>query len=122
MILTTKTRPPYSLILISDSAAREIPRSLGAGLAAATDSCVAVGCHAEIDGDTLLSLGTLEEIKRPETAVFAGIIFTPNRTVTIRTVTGEILLSMPTSNDYSRIHVWANDRSDPTEIFVGVDQ
>jgi hypothetical protein len=52
MAKSAKIAPPHSLILIADPTEGAIPATMSGSLIAATDTCIAVGCRSDADGDT----------------------------------------------------------------------
>ena len=119
---TTSTRlaPPNSLVLVEDSSGGEIPMSMNQSLIAATPSCIAVGCRAEDDGETEITLGPCSCVDAGEQPVFAGLLQTPNRRLAIRTVHGVTLLEMPVPATETTVKIWVNDSREPDHVTVGV--
>ena len=120
--MTTSTRiaPPNSVVLIEDSHGGAIPTSMNQSLIATTDSCIAVGCRAEDDGETEITLGPCDKVDTGERSVFEGTLRTPNRKVVIRTVHGVKLLEMAVPMTETTLKVWVNDPSEPDHIAVGI--
>lgn len=113
--------PPHSLIIISEPGRGEIPPSLGGSIIAATASCIAVGCRSEIDGDTELTLGPLNEVGTSTHLAFSGALSTPRKSIAIQTVFNEAILEMAVSSEETRLSIWVNDLSEPDKIVVGVE-
>jgi hypothetical protein len=120
--MTTSMRiaPPNSVVLIEDSNGGEIPASMNQSLIAATNSCIAVGCKAENDGKTEITLGPCDEVDTGERPAFEGSLQTPNRRVAVRTVHGVTLLEMLVPAAETTLRVWVNDPSEPDRIAVGI--
>lgn len=120
--MTTSTRiaPPNSVVLVEDSSGGEIPTSMKQSLIAATDSCIAVGCRAEDDGETEITLGPCDKVDTGERPAFEWSLQTPNRKLVVRTVHGVTLLEMPVPATETRLRVWVNDPSEPDRIAVGI--
>jgi hypothetical protein len=120
--MTTSMRiaPPNSVVLIEDSGGGEIPASMNQSLIAATDSCIAIGCRAEDDADTEITLGPCDKVDTGERPAFEGALQTPNRKLVARTVYGVTLLEMPVPTTETRLRVWVNDPSEPDRIAVGI--
>jgi hypothetical protein len=109
--------PPHSLIFINDPTFPvDVPGGIGAGLVCATDSCVAVGTLAEMDGETTIRLANDFAAPRGE-IVFEGAIKTPGGLVAVNTTEAEELISIPVG-DEAQITVWANDASEPDLILI----
>lgn len=109
--------PPHSIIFVNDPTSEvEIPEDIGRGLVWATDTCVAIGTLAEMDGQTTIRLA--RDFPTPEgEVIFEGTIKTPGRLVAINTSEGVALISLTTDSE-SRLTVWANDSSEPDLILV----
>jgi hypothetical protein len=115
--MEVRLAPPNSIIFIYDpTCSVEAPSDIGAGLVWATDSCVAVGTLAEMDGETTIRLAGDFADPQHEVA-FEGIINTPGGVVAINTSLGVELVSIPVGQR-ARITVWANDASEPDLILV----
>ena len=118
---STKTKPPDSLILIADSGSGGvIPESMSGSLVAWTDSCVAVGCQSDIDGDTEFTLGETKDVDPGGRPAFQGKLKTPNLKLALRTVLGETILETPVAAQDTMVRVWANDLSEPDHVIVGI--
>lgn len=120
--MTTSKRiaPPNSVLLIEDSNGGELPTSMNQSLIAATASCIAVGCRAEDDGETGISLGPCNEVDTGERPAFEGSLQTPNRKVVVRTVHGVTVLEMLVPSTETTLRVWVNDLREPDQIAVGI--
>ena len=101
-----------------DFATGIVPEVMGNGLVSATESCVAIGCQSEQDGPTEIRFGRADEIAPAELLVFDGEISTPNKQLSICTVTNENLLSTYVSGMKTHVRVFANDAVEPDRIFV----
>ena len=116
--MEVRLAPPHSIIFICDptTGPTGIPSNMGAGLASATDSCVAVGTLAEMDGETTIRLS--DDFTDPQgDVVFEGMIKAPSGIVAISTSGREQLASIRVSQN-AHITVWANDASEPDLILV----
>lgn len=116
---SVRIAPPNSVILIEDSLGGDVPESMSRSLVASTDSCIAVGCRAEDDGETEI---IIDDYSRSTTgqSVFCGVLRTASRKLVVRTVLGEDLLEMHVPSSETKLTIWANDASEPNRIFVGV--
>jgi hypothetical protein len=115
--MEVRLAPPHSIIFVYDPTyAVEVPGDIGAGLVRATDSCVAVGTLAEMDGETTIRLA--DDFADPQgEVVFEGTIRTPGGTVAINTSEDEQLISILVGQA-AHITVWANDAEEPDLILV----
>lgn len=110
--------PPNSLILVMDHESGVPPESITAALVGATDSCLAIGTLAAPDGETTITLtDDLDGVESGE-LVFDGMLFTPNRELSICNVMNEKLLTLPVPKTATGVKVFANDPSEPDEIVV----
>src|SRR5580698_11144109 len=95
MAVSKRVAPPYSVVLISDSGGGKIPDVMRGRLIVATDSCVAVGCLSEVDGQTEFVLGASAEVNPGEPPTFEGKLGTPRRRLEISSVLGDSILITP---------------------------
>lgn len=115
LIASVRTAPPNSIVLVEDELGGEIPETINTEVAVATNSCIAVGCRSEDDGDTEICIfDDVEGISDP--LVFFGTIETPNKNIYVRTVVGDALLSVQVPGGATEIRVFANDASEPDRI------
>jgi hypothetical protein len=117
---SAKVAPLHSLILIVDPSGGEIPATMSGSLIASTDSCIAVGCRSDVDGDTEFTLGETGDVSPGSEPAFQGRLKTPNRRVTLRTVTGQTILETPLLQQETMVRVWTNDPSEPDQVVVGI--
>jgi hypothetical protein len=115
---TAEIAPPNSLILVMDRAGGEIPDSMAGSLVASTPTCIAVGTLSEHDGTTRVSLDKTSVPQSGCTLVFDGVLYTPSRELVVCSVLDEIILNCAVAAERTRIQVWANDRVEPSEIFI----
>lgn len=112
--------PPNSLVLVTDSRGGEILASMNQSLISATDSCIAVGCRAEDDGETDIFLGTCSSVDPGERPIFEGQLSTPSRRIAVKTVLGATLVEASVSGTTTTVRIWANDPKEPDKIIVGI--
>jgi hypothetical protein len=118
---STRIAPPYSLILIEDARGGEIPASMANGsLIASTDSCVAVGCRSEVDGDSEFILGETRDVDPGDQPIFQGTLKTPSLRIALRSVVDQTILEMPVPQNETMIRVWVNDPNEPNRVIVGI--
>jgi hypothetical protein len=121
MAVSTKIAPPNSIVLLSDFSDKIIPKSMNGSVIAATDSCIAVGCLSEFDGETTFTLALASEIDRSDPPSYEGMLRTPNHRVTMHSVFGQKLLEMPTQQEMTKLKIWINDPNEPDEVFFGIE-
>lgn len=123
MMQTIKIAPPNSLVFISDvdGGVGPDPDAIARSRRiVATDSCVAVCCLAEMDGETEITLGSLEEVKLNEPPAFEGKLETPTHNVVVSTSERTILLQTAVTSSNARLKIWTNRKREPDKIFIGV--
>lgn len=120
MSAAARIAPPHSLILVCDAVSGRIPDSMNQSLISATDSCVAIGCRAEDDGETEIQLGVVADVDPGEQPVFEGRIRTPSGKLVVRTVLGVSILETNASGAETWIRVWVNDLVEPDRVAIGV--
>ncbi len=120
MASSTMTAPPHSLILIADSSGGDVPVAMDGFLVVSTDSCIAVGCRSDADGDTLFILGDTREVDPGNRPVFHGQLKTPHRRIAIKSVIGQTILETPVPQQQTIVQIWVNDQHEPDEVIVGI--
>lgn len=120
MAVSTRIAPPNSLILIEDSNGGDVPTSMNRSLIVATESCIAVGCRCEVDGETEIMLEHCSNVDTGDVLEFEGRLRTPSRRITIRTTHDVTLLEMPVAGTMTTLRIWVNDPTEPDRIIVGI--
>jgi hypothetical protein len=120
MAKSTKVAPPNSLILIEDLGGGEVPASMGGSLVVSTDSCIAVGCRSDVDGDTQFTLGETHDVDPGGHPIFRGLLKTPNRRVALVSVIGQVILEAAVLQQQTIVRVWVNHPSEPDHVIVGI--
>ncbi len=121
MRITKEVAPPHSVILISEPGKGDVPPSLSGSLIAATDSCIAVGCRAEVDGPTEFVLGAIEDVDNGEPPTFSGALETPHGIVSLQNVYNESIAEMAVASTQTAVSIWLNDPNGPDKVVVGLD-
>jgi hypothetical protein len=120
VIVVTRVAAPRGLVLIEDSAGGEPPDTIPGQLVAATRTSWAIGCAA--DAATEITLGDIGLVPAwATTAAHEGRLATPTRKLAVRTVLGATLLEVTVPTAETRVRVWTNNPTAPTEITVGVE-
>jgi hypothetical protein len=120
MKTSTIVRPVNSLIFISDVAGWLVPPWEKDKLILSTKSCISVGCYPEQDGPTKVMLGAAHEVDPGFQPAFAGPLDTPNHSVTVWTVTHQIILQMSVAAVMTNVSIWLNDPRWPNEVTIGL--
>jgi hypothetical protein len=116
-----KVAPPNSMFLISDAQrgfAADVSRSIPA--IAATDTCIAVGSLAEMDGETKITIGPADEVDPGGHPTFDGALATPTRTVVVFTIEWKKLLEARVSSLQTRVRIWTNHPNEPDDVVIGL--
>jgi hypothetical protein len=116
-----KVAPPNSMFLISDvqrGFVADFFRSTS--IIAATDTCVAVGCLPEMDGETKITIGPADEVDPGGRPVFDGALATPTRTVAIMTIEWATLLKAEVPASSTRVRIWTNHAKWPDDVLIGL--
>lgn len=121
MELQARLAPPNSLVLVWDQAGGDPPEKMGRSRIVSTRSCIAVGCLAEVDGETTFTMAPLRTIDRPDPAAFEGMLSTPSRRVVVSTVFGEKVLEMDVAGEDTMVKIWVNHDSEPDQVLFGVE-
>lgn len=111
---------PNALILISDLGGGIAPNFMGGSLIASTPSCIAVGCMADCNGQTEVTLGAADEVGLRGTPAFEGELETPNHAIAARTILREMILQAPVPQPRTRVRVWVNHPSEPNRVIIGL--
>jgi hypothetical protein len=124
MNTSTTLSPPNSLVGIVGSRAAQIPASIPRTLPciASTPSCILIGCQANPDGVSTITLGPEPQVKASDHLIFDGMLDTPHRNVVVVTVVWEKLLDAAVLNTRTRVRVWANRLRYPDQVFIAVGE
>jgi len=120
MIASTRIAPLNSLVLIADPRGGKIPDSMRGSLIVSSSSCIAVGCRSEVDGETEITLGAMQEVDPGDRPAFEGQLETPSRSVVVSTVHGQVILEASVQDRDTRVRVWVNDLDEPNRVTIGV--
>jgi hypothetical protein len=111
---------PYSDLLITDGNGGRVPDKI-AGLFASTESCIAVGCKPEADGETEVNVGDRSEIPNTNQPSFEGVMATPNKSLTVSTVEGTLIIERSVANATTTVSIWLNHPTEPDRIVIALD-
>lgn len=118
--MSVAVSPPYSLVLLLDPSIATIPQTMADNLIVATDSCIAIGCTAEDDGSTEVTLGPAQAVDPGYSPAFEGAIQTPSGVLEIQSVLGETILQTQVQDQETQVVVWVNDQKEPDKIVIGL--
>jgi hypothetical protein len=123
-ITTTVTiAPPNSLVAIAEAPTDAVPMETeeGSGIGA-TDVCIVVGCLAEMDGETRITLGPPALVGGGDGPVFDGFLDTPHHKVAVWTIEWEKVLEATVPTGRTRVRIWTNHASEPDKVHVGTGE
>ena len=113
--------PPNSIVLMADSSSDALPPSeKPVSLVVASPACLGIGCRMELDGETEITMGAYRDVAPSHAPLFDGVLETPSRSITIRTVADLRILDMNVPTIRTRVRVWANHSFDPDEVTIGL--
>jgi hypothetical protein len=121
MVQSAKITVLNSLLFVTDSKIRDIPKIDGDLAVWFTASCVAVSCLPDCDGDTEVILGVQQELDINKAPLFDGPLITASRQLIVETVLGRTLLEANVPNPVTRIKIWTNGFRDSDKVVVAVD-
>jgi hypothetical protein len=110
-----------SLLYIKDSRTNDWPYIDGIQGVWTTLHCVAVSCLPDCDGETTLTVGTMDEVSQSEAPRFEGRLKTPSRRVVVDTVADEKVIEMPVLHTDTRIRIWTDGHLGTEFVIVGLE-
>lgn len=119
MAQTRTINPFHPFVVISDVGRGILPEFVEGKLVLSTDTAVSVGCRANVEGDTTISLRSAAEVAPREGLVFDGVLKTPMRKLVVSTVEDDEVLGVDVSSRETRVRIWANGLRFPDEIVIG---
>jgi hypothetical protein len=112
---------PNALILVMDPTTDDIPKTLGQGIIASTKSCVAVGATSDVDGETEITLGNMNDVSPEAHLLFEGQLNTEENRIAVMSPYREVLLEMAAKNKIVSVRIWVNGMIAPDRIVVGIE-
>jgi hypothetical protein len=109
-----------SLIFLRDERTRNIPEIDGNGAAWSTPACVAVSCLPDCDGETEVTIGTVQEVTKDGALLFDGLLETPSRSMVVETVLRKTILQIGVRTSQTRVRIWTNGLQDTDEVIIGL--
>lgn len=120
---TIKIAPPNSIIFVCDAQGGTIPDPEIIGQRqgiVSTDSCAAVCCLAEMDGETKFTMGLAADIGLNDDPTYDGTLATPSGIVVISTVEWKKLLETEVPTSRTRLRIWTNRAREPDRVIIGL--
>jgi hypothetical protein len=99
----------------------EPPVPVRGAMVLSTPSCVSIGCCPEIDGETEIRLGPIDEVGLDRLPDFSGTIETPNRILVISTVERDSVLEATVPKPNTRLLIWLSHPRWPDKVIVGFE-
>lgn len=121
MIKTTKLAPLNSIIVINDPSGGAVPKYVPDSPVMATESCIAVCCYPEQDGETEFTLGESTEVNPGRPPIFQGNLLTPSRKIVLETSELKPILEATTAQTTTLVRIWTNHRKWPDKVIIGID-
>lgn len=119
MAQTTRVAPMNSIVFVEDQGGGEGPEPVWGASILATDSCISVACFPEVDGETTIVLGRVDEVDTGRKADFVGSIRTGKRNLVITMVDGTVILQSIVPRTTTTIHIWRSHPRWPEEVVIG---
>lgn len=121
MMYSATVAPPYSMVVVEDSAGGELPDFMEGSVVFSSESCIVVCCLMSADGDTTFTLGQADEVDPGTAPLFQGKLETPSRRITIKTVENKTFLEAPVSQISTTVRIWVNRAKEPDRVIVGIE-
>ena len=112
----------HSLLLVMDANCKDIPQQFTQKGLARTDSCIAVGTLAFMDGATFVALTDESDIAAHDTSlrkIFSGNVKTPRKVLCVCGTEERLpILEIPVSGAITHVEVWTNHASEPSKVVI----
>ena len=122
---TVSLSPPNAILFVFDPSHGDVrvPEYIEGRLTAGNETCVSVGTRAEVDGETVVSLGRRRDagdLTKLE-KVFEGRVETPGRKIAVVTSEFQPILHLAVPDSAAKISIWVDDNRNPGRISVLVE-
>ena len=74
----------------------------------------------DVDGDTRITIGCIQNEGIGEYLVFDGQLQTTSRVVSVEIVPGKMILKQNVPNGSTRIRIWVNHPVTPNDVVIGL--
>lgn len=115
----TSFAPVNSIVFVSDNLRSPPPIPVRGRLVNSNEPCVSIGCYPEIDGETEIILGRIDDVGSSLQLAFDGVLETPNKTLIVSTVDDEILLQDEVDETATRVRVMVSHPRWPERVLIG---
>jgi hypothetical protein len=119
MSKTVRIAPPNSLLFVSDPKWGDPIDFKIIKPVMWNETSVAICCLMSQDGETEVTLGSIDEVDPGWPPVFDDTI-TASKSIVVSTSEREILLERPVQASRSKIRVWTNREKEPDKVIVGI--
>lgn len=120
-MITKRIAALNSLLFIRDPTTDDIPEISDIAPFWVTPSCLAVCCRPDCDGDTEVTIGTVEEMALARIPDIQIRLRTPSRKIQIETVGLEPVIEIRVRSSNTQIQIWTNDGIEPDKVIIAVD-
>jgi len=117
-------RPVNSIIFIHGGGDFDVPADKidrRRSLVAASDDCLIVCVHPEVDGPTELTIGRAVDVDPGRAPDFIGPLSTPKRRVIIDQVDGHFVHDQIVRSHAPTIRLWFSHPRWPERVLIGID-
>lgn len=110
-----------SLIFIRDSKLENLPEIDGLTAYWATESCVAVSCLPDSEGNTTITIGSGAEVGQTKSPLLDQKIETPSHMILVETVVANALFSAKVPSPRTRLRIWTNGHRATDSVIIALD-
>ena len=121
MPVSSRVPIPNALMLISDLGGGTAPDLMRDSLIASTSTCIAVGCMADGNGETEITLGAAQDVGLSQGPAFEGELETPSHAIGVWTVLRKTILQVAVPRSSTKVRIWVNHSSEPDKVVIGLD-
>jgi hypothetical protein len=119
-VQSAKIALPNALLIIMDPSGGTIPRSMEGATIASTNSCIAVGCLSDVEGETEVTLGNLHEVDPGDRPIFQQKLSTPSHKLVLLSTFNKPILETSTPQQVTMVRIWANHTTQPDKVIIGI--
>ena len=122
MIKKAQYTPQNAQVVIVDPQGKvEVPKWTRDAAFVSTDTCILFGCRPDFEGNTMLTLGSMDEVDPGTPPAFKGKPKTPSGKIALETVDQKAVLEADVSGQETMVHIWANHPISPDDVIVGFE-
>jgi hypothetical protein len=109
---------PNAILFIMGADTNDIPEIERGASVWSTPTCIAVGCQPDVDGETSVTLASVDQINMADEPVFDGELATPTRLIAVDVVPGKKILQENVSAARIRLRIWTNHPTAPDRVTI----